>query len=696
MEYFFKPQAVAVVGATPNQYKGGYAILKNLMIGFRGQIYPVNPNYREIEGLPCYRSVVDIPAKVDLVIIFVPAQLVIAALEDCAAKGVPGVIIESSGFAETGAEGKKLQEQLARIAARTGVRIWGPNCMGIVDAVHGQAFSFMAPQFLEGGLTPGKVSMIVQSGMLSAGFLVDIMSHGIMGISKACSIGNKVDVNENDLLAYLMNDPDTEVIALYLESFSDGRRFIELCRQSPKPIVLLKGGKSAGGARAAMSHTASLAGNYSLIRDILAQAHVVEAREFKQMMDISRSLCRSSRSEEPKNGQGVAILAFSGGAGILSSDFLDEFHVPVAELSPPTREALGKLFPAWMPVANPVDLWPAIEKLGAEFDVYSEALKAVMADNKVSAVFIHAVAGAFRIKFDMEAIAKLGSIYGKPVFIWVMGKRDEVFAFQQEASRFGLLAFQDLYRAVECLAVRLHYRPYSPLDSTGAGLMPSLSRESEGLLMNASAPLDEYVSKRILGEIGIPTVEEKIIPEATALEQSVEQFGFPQVMKGIKPELIHKTEHGLVMMNLDSGIKGCRAYRSLMDKMGGGGQVLMQRQLEGKLELIAGYLRDPQFGPCVMLGLGGIMTEVLADRVFSTAPLNDTEALAMIGRLKAQKLLDGFRGSPPVNRDDLIGILMALGNLGHRYPRIKEIDINPLIVSEGRPIAVDASIILEQ
>ncbi len=501
-----------------------------------------------------------------------------------------------------------------------------------------------------------------------------------------------MDVNENDLLAYLMSDPDTEVIALYLESFSDGRRFSELCRQSPKPIVFLKGGKSTRGARAAMSHTASLAGNYSLIRDILARARVVEAREFKQMMDISRSLCRTSRSEEQEKG--VAVLTFSGGAGILSADFLEEFQIPAAELSPLTRETLGKLFPAWMPVANPVDLWPAIEKLGADFDVYSEALQALLADNKVSAVFIHAVAGAFRIKFDLEAIARLSARYEKPVFIWVMGRRDEVFAFQQEAARQGLLVFQDLYRAVECLAANLHYRPSTRIESPLAASIPALSAESERLLMNLSSPLDEYTSKNILREIGIPTVEEGIIHDETALAETVGRFGFPLVMKGIKPGLIHKTEHGLVVMNLDDSEKGCRAYRSLRDKMGGG-QVLMQKQVEGRLELIAGYFRDPQFGPCVMLGLGGIMTEVLADRVFSTAPLDDTEALAMIGRLKAQKLLDGFRGSLPVNRDDLSGILMALGNLGHQYPRIKEIDINPIIVSEGRLIAVDASIILE-
>ena len=245
MNFFFNPDGIAVIGATPNSLKGGYAIFKNVLIGYKGNIYPVNPSYKEIEGMPCYPSVSAVPGHVDLAIVFVPAKLVPAVIEDCAAKGVQGVMIESGGFAEAGRDGSLLQQSLKDISKRTGIRLWGPNCMGLVDAVGGYVFSFMDPRSLQQGLLiPGKVSLVVQSGLLSAGFLVDIMSHHVMGISKVCSVGNKIDINECDLLSYLIQDTNTEVIGHYLESFSDGRRFTELCRKSTKPIVVLHGGKS--------------------------------------------------------------------------------------------------------------------------------------------------------------------------------------------------------------------------------------------------------------------------------------------------------------------------------------------------------------------------------------------------------------------------------------------------------------------
>lgn len=694
MDFFFNPEAVAVAGATPNPSKGGYAILKNLQVGFKGRIYPVNPNYEEIEGLRCYPTVLEIPFQVDLVIIFVPAEHVLATLQECVTKGVKGVIIESSGFAETGEAGKERQRQLKEIALSTGIRIWGPNCMGIVDAVNGRAFSFMHPAILKEVPATDKVSMIVQSGMLSAGFLVDIATNSLMGISKACSIGNKVDVNENDILAYLGEDPDTEVIALYLESFSDGGRFVEVCRQTRKPIVLLKGGKSPQGAQAALSHTASLAGDNRLIRDILHQINVIEAHEFKQMMDISRSLCHYPRGGQDPGKKAVAVLTFSGGSGILACDFLAEFNIPLAKLTRLTREKLGRLFPAWMPVANPVDLWPAIEKNGVDHDVYSAALEALLADEEVAAVFIHSVAGAFRIKFDLVELARLAEIYNKPVVIWVMGRRNEVFSLQREAARLNVLAFPDLFRAAECLAACLNYAPRPPI------LLPKiepplpLSPKSKELLTSVLGPIDEYASKMILREAGIKTVAEKLVNAASELAPVSKLLGLPLVMKGIQPGLIHKTEQGLVQMNIDSNEKVSRTYRDLMAKMGNSGRVLIQKQLEEGRELIAGYLRDPQFGPCVMIGLGGLMTEIIADRVFAAAPITIAEALEMMERLKAKKVLDGFRGSPKVDREALARILVALGRLGNQYPRIKEIDINPLIISAGEPVAVDASIIL--
>ena len=238
MDFFFRPQGVAVIGATPNQSKGGYSVLKNLIIGFKNNIYPVNPRYTEIEGLTCYESVSQVPDPVDLAIVFVPARLVPGAIRECAARGIKGVMIESGGFAETGPPGKALQDQLRALVEETGIRLWGPNCMGLVDARKGYVFSFVSPMIWDQeGLIPGDVSLVVQSGMLSGGFLIDTMSHGTMGVAKVCSIGNKVDVNETEILEYLISDPDTKAIGLYLESVPQGRRFAELCQGSAKPIV---------------------------------------------------------------------------------------------------------------------------------------------------------------------------------------------------------------------------------------------------------------------------------------------------------------------------------------------------------------------------------------------------------------------------------------------------------------------------
>lgn len=314
-------------------------------------------------------------------------------------------MIESGGFAETGLDGTALQQSLKNMVSRSGIRLWGPNCMGLVDAYHDYVFSFMAPGALEHGLLRGNISLVVQSGLLSAGFLIDIMNHYITGISKVCSIGNKVDVNECDLMPHLLQDTNTKVVGLYLESFSDGRLFADLCRRSDKPIVLLYGGKSRKGAEAAISHTASLAGNQRVISGVLAQAGVIEATDFKQMIDICRSL--AATEAHPERPGRVAILTFSGGAGIVSSDFIEKHGLSVAELSLSTKETLKGLFPEWMPVSNPVDLWPAMERhAGSRVDVYGTALKAVLRDPSVDSVFVHTYAGNIRIKLDIADLAE--------------------------------------------------------------------------------------------------------------------------------------------------------------------------------------------------------------------------------------------------------------------------------------------------
>jgi len=695
MDFFFKPQGIAVIGATPNPFKGGNAILKNLLAGFRGGIYPINPRYGEIEGLPCYPTVDEVPGLVDLAIVFVPGPQVPEAVAACADRRIPGVIIESGGFAETGDDGGSRQAALAAMARETGIRIWGPNCMGLVDAVNGHVFSFLDPRAFP-SLIPGRVSLVVQSGMLSAGFLVDIMTNGVMGISKVCSVGNKIDVNECDLLPWLMEDPDTAVIGLYLESIPEGRRLIDLCRKSAKPIVVLKGGKSEKGAQAAMSHTASLAGNQRIIADVLAQTGVIEACDFKQMMDLCRSL--AIYPEKPSGAENrIAILTFSGGAGIVSSDFVEQMNLKAAVLSTETKTKLRRLFPDWMPVANPVDLWPAMEKhAGSDLNIYSEALRATLADPGVDAVLLHIFVGNFRIKVNLEDIAAQSRDAGKPVFIWMLGRREQAFQTQVAARQQAIPVFQELHRAVECLAAVMHRKrraaPGTSLqDAHEPSLPPSVLRQ---LSECAAGPLDEYASKRILKTCGIRTVGEEIVGGQGACAKAAARIGFPVVLKGLQPGGIHKTELGLVRLDIKSKAEAVRAFKALKAKMNGRGQVLIQKQVEGSIELILGLMRDPQFGPCVMIGLGGVMAEVFDDAVFAMAPLSHDEGLNLMGRLRGQKLLNGFRGDPPVDRDEIARMLTALGNLGLAFLGIQEIDINPMLVGPAGAVAVDATIIL--
>jgi len=694
MDFFFNPKGIAIIGASSNPSKGGYTILRNLMAGFRGGIYPVNPRYSEIEGLTCYASVQQVPDPADIAIIFVPAAMAPQLVRDCAERGIRGVIIESGGFAETGEQGFTLQETLKQIVRETGVRLWGPNCMGLVDTVRKHVFSFTSRKIWNESFVPGNVSLIVQSGMLSGVFLIDAMTHGASDISKVCSIGNKVDVDECDILEYLLGDADTKVVGLYLESIRDGRRFTDLCRGSRKPVVLLKGGKSVKGAEAAMSHTANLAGNGVVVSGAMAQVGVMEAADFKQMLDICRSLAMFPELPAQSRGR-VAVLTYSGGAGIVSSDFIEGTDLRLAELSQGTRDALKTVFPEWMPVSNPVDLWPAVERHGPE-RAYTEAVRAVCADPNVDAILIHVFVGGFGLHPDMPQTAEAARAAGKPMFCFLLGDREESHEFHVGAQGMGIPVFRELYRAVECINAVFVCKRYverrRPAVSPPSSV--SLSEKWCQVLETEKGSLDEHLSKHILSACQIPVVDEKIVSSRDEAIRMALLYGFPIVMKGLVPGAVHKTDLGLVRLGISSAEEAGMSFGDLRESMEGNGDVLIQKQISGELELIAGLVRDPQFGPCVMCGLGGVMAEIMGDAVFAVAPLSRTEALDLIGRLKARKLLDGFRGSPPLDREALARILVCLGELGCAYPRIREIDINPLIVSNGKPVAVDASVIL--
>ncbi|MCP4346643.1 MAG: acetate--CoA ligase family protein [Desulfobacterales bacterium] len=689
MEFFFRPNGIAVIGATTNPVKGGNILLRNLADGFKGGIYPVNPRYSEIEGLSCYSSVKQVPDPVDLAIVFIPAETAPGVIRECADRGIKGVMIESGGFAETGKHGAALQEAMMQVARETGIRLWGPNCMGLVDVANRYVFSFVTRSIWHKNFIPGKVSLIVQSGMLSGVFLIDAMTHGTLDISKVCSIGNKMDVDECDILEYMIDDDNTGVIGLYVESINNGRRFAELCRRSQKPVVVLKGGKSVKGAEAAMSHTASLAGNGAVVSGVLAQVGATEATDFKQMMDI----CRSSAMFPKVPGSGrVAVITYSGGSGIVSSDFIELMGLELAELSQETKDVMKRVYPEWMPVSNPLDLWPAVERNGAE-ESYGTAVRAVCDDPNADAILIHMFVGGFALRTDISPLAETARAAGKPIFCWLMGDHDEARNFIIHAHSAGVPVFGELYRAVECMAavfeLKKHIEQREPFK-------PSETRElAADLIRGKQGDLDEHLSKNILKAYGIPVTDERIVSSGEEARETAFDFGFPVVMKGLAPGIIHKSELGLVLLKIKSAEEAGLCFDSLDKAMSGRGKVLIQKQMHGDPELIVGLIRDPQFGPCVMCGLGGVLTEIMGEALFAVAPLNRSEALSLIGRLKAQKLLDGFRGSLPVDREALAQILISIGELGLAHPQIREIDINPLVITEGKPVAVDASIILD-
>jgi len=449
MEFFFNPKGVAVIGATENKAKGGFHLLRNVIDSFPGKVYPVNPRYSSLMGVPCYPDVASIPDDFDLAIFFIPAPSLPKTIEECASKKVKGIIIQSAGFAEVGEGGRRLQEECVSLARRHGIRLWGPNCMGFLDGQLGRVFSFMYMDAWKSLLKPGNVSMIVQSGMLSAGFLMMVLERGGMDISKMCSIGNKCDLNETELFEYLVNDPSTDVIGLYVESIVEPRRFLRIASGTDKPVVLVKGGRSPAGARAALSHTASMAGDHQILRAALRQAGVTEVTDMNEMMDVLRGFSKI-RSFTERNGAGTAVVTFSGGGGIVTSDLLHEAGLRLADLSPDTLATLKAVYPPWMEPANPADIWPAIEHSGMD-KVYTTVSEAVMNDPGVDSVIVQVFAQGIEDSLFKD-LAELKDNLGKPVIAWLVGLGETMRKCRTALEDLGIPVFDEMSRGVSVLA----------------------------------------------------------------------------------------------------------------------------------------------------------------------------------------------------------------------------------------------------
>jgi acetyl coenzyme A synthetase (ADP forming)-like protein len=691
LESFFNPKSVAIVGASRQKGKVGYEILSNMIeAGFKGKVFAVNPNADEIEGLKCFPDLQSIGQIPDLVIIVVPANVVPAVMQQCANAGVKSVIIITAGFREVGKEGRGLEEQVIQIAKQAGIRVIGPNCLGIIVPANKLNASF-------GGDLPaaGAIGYLSQSGALLAAILDMAETNGI-GFSSLVSIGNKADIDELDVIKAMASDSDTKVIAGYLESITDGNAFMSQAERisHDKPILLMKSGGTEAGAKAASSHTGSLAGGEVAYESAFERAGVIRCESIKQQFDYAQCFANQPLPTGPR----VAVITNAGGAGIMAADAIEKQGLTFAK---PTDKTIKKLASVLPPAAN---LYNPIDILGdALADRYEFALSVILDDPDVDTLLVLLTPQAMTDSTaTAEAVVKIArQKSAKPILACFLGagKVKEGVRILREGKIPQYDSPENAVAAIKAMAdyVRWRSRPKRVVK-----LFPVNRRKVENIierhLRQGVREIGETEAKEILEAYGFVTPKGSI---ATTADQAVNiagQLGYPVVLKIWSPDILHKSDVGGVKLGLNSDQEVRDAFDLMMyrvpqkrpdAKILG---VLVQEMCRKGREVILGMNRDPHFGPLMMFGMGGIMVEVLKDVAFYLAPLTAEEARQMLVSTKTYHILKGVRGQEGVDIEKIAEGLQRLSQLVTEFPQIQQMDINPYVVGpEGTtPIAVDA------
>jgi acetate---CoA ligase (ADP-forming) len=694
LTHFFSPSGVAIIGASQDKNKLGFGVVKNLRdCGYRGGIYPVNPRGGEILGYTSYPSVLDVPNPVELAVLIVPVAATPGVMEDCGQRGIRAAIVVSGGFRESGPEGARIEAEVAAVACRYGMRLMGPNCIGVIDTTTPLDTSFVAmPQ-------PGNIGFFSQSGAICGG-LINWTRGRRIGFSRFVSLGNQADVNETDILEFLAADAHTEVIAAYLEGVSDGARFSRVARRvsASKPIVVLKVGGTKDGTRAVCSHTGALAGSEQAYQAAFGQAGIIRAGTVEDLLDW----CHALSSQPLPDGDGMAVLTNAGGPGVLAVDALQRAGLHLAALEASTLAALQTRFPPECALHNPVDLLAAADAAG-----YADALALLLADKNVAGVVVlhvpHVLVDAPKV---LEAIGRTAQAQRKPVVTSLFG--DYAGTPELDAlHRHGLPHFPSPERASSAMGALRRYGRWRERPSTAGEDLVTADRESAAAVIKevrlaGRRNLMESESRALLTAYGIPVLTSELAATAEEAAAAAERIGFPAVLKIASPEILHKTDAGGVALNL----KGAQAVREAFlaitsrARQGFPGAdirgVQVQQMVLGGQETIVGATRDPQFGHLLMFGLGGIFVEVLGDVTFRVAPVSRVDAMEMIRETRAFRLLQGVRGQPASDTDAIADCILRVSRLVTDFPELEELDINPLTVrraGEGA-IALDARVIL--
>jgi acetyl coenzyme A synthetase (ADP forming)-like protein len=694
LDAFFNPQSVAVIGASRDPEKLGYAVLANLKEGgYSGRLYPVNLKADEILGFKAYPSVLDIPDPVELAIVVIPYRFVPAALEQCGRKGVKAVVVISAGFREAGREGLEREIELVETARKYNLRLIGPNCLGVIDTATPLNASFAA------GMPPaGPIAFMSQSGALGTAVL-DLAMAGRIGFSKFISLGNKADVSEIDLLEALADDPDSKVILIYVEGVPDGQRFIEVAREVTrnKPVVAIKSGVTASGSRAVSSHTGSLAGSEAAYKAAFEQACVIRATSMEGLFDYALAFAYQPLLK----GDRIGIVTNAGGPGILATDALEHAGLEIPRLSGETVRALEEYLPGAASAANPVDV------LGdALAERYEHAVRLVLADPNVDGLIVILTPQAMtEIEETARVVGRLAQEADKPILGCFMGEA-RIEAGVEVLRRYGVPNYPFPERAAAALAAMSKYRCNleRPIFEVHACTVciPPVRELFDRVRAEGRVSIGDAEAREVMEAYGLPIPESRLAKTADEAVEVAEEIGYPVVLKIASPDILHKTDVGGVRLNLRSPDDVRDGFDLIVYRAGRyvpGARIwgcLVQQMVPGGREVLVGMSRDPQFGPLVAFGLGGIYVEALKDVAFRVAPFSRHEAEEMIRGIRSYPLLEGVRGEPPADHEAMVDALLRVSQLVTDFPEIVELDINPLMVfEEGRgAMAIDMRLVL--
>ncbi|RKX63342.1 MAG: CoA-binding protein [Thermodesulfobacteriota bacterium] len=695
LDFIFNPSSVAVIGASEDRKKVGHVIFKNLIEqGFKGKVYPVNVKRKEILGRKCYSSVKDIPDKIDLAIIAIPAKGVLPVIKDCADQGIKGVVVITAGFREIGGEGIQLEKEITKIVKEAKMKMVGPNCLGVINTFNNMNATF-APN-----LPPsGRVSFFSQSGALGVA-LIDWAIENDFGFNKFVSLGNKADLNETDFLEYFGNDPDTDVILGYIEDIKDGKRFLEIAQKVAKikPVIIIKSGSTEAGARAASSHTGALAGSDRALTEAFKKAGIIRVNGIKELFEMAEIF----KVKKLPKGNRLLVITNAGGPGIIAADTADRLGIRLDPMSKNSIEAIVDKLPPTASLYNPIDV------IGdATSERYKVVLEQAIKDEVVDGICVILTPQAVT---DTENVAKeiinINKISEKPIFTCFIGGKKVKSAVKilksQQIPCYSdpSVAINSYRKLIDFSIIKSKKEPEIPKIE----ILPE-NKEKVKLILevleNAGVTsIGDENTTEILSLYGFNFPKKALARTPEEAVEIAEKIGYPVVLKVSSPNILHKTDVGGVKLNLKNAEEVYNGFvditlnvKRFMSSAYIKGVMVYEMVTDGK-EVILGVSYDKTFGHMIMFGLGGIYVEVLKDVSFRITPVSKEEAYEMIEEIKGSKILEGVRGEPPYDKENIVDKILRLSQLVTDFPIIKEVDINPYVVKHKGGIALDARMII--